>query len=293
MLLNITFLDYFRYNQINQVNILMKRKLLIIAFIFFSISLNSQVLIALLLGDKLNTGKIQFGLEGGWTFSTISGLESNKFESNFDLGFYFDIKLKNQWYLDTGVLVKTTLGNDDLTSNDLEFLGYEEYDPDGTYSQRSSYFLVPVLAKYLFKNHVYVEAGPQFGLLTKGWIEYNYTDDEFRGTIKKTNTDMMNRLDAGITAGAGFRLLKGLGWTIGAKYYYGFVNVYKDKPGTKNSSIFLKLNIPMGLSDEQKLEIKTEKEAKKARKESTEKYKEKQEKKKQKELDKENDKNKS
>ncbi len=272
----------------------MKRNLLILALFFFTISVNSQVLIALLLGDKLNTGRIQFGLEAGWSFSTITGLESNNFENNWDLGFYFDIKMKNQWYLDTGVLVKSTLGNDELTSKDLEFIGFEgDYDPNGTYSQRSGYFLVPVLIKYLFKNHVYVEAGPQFGLLTKGWIEYNYIDDEYRGTIKKYNTDMMNRLDAGIVAGAGFRLLKGLGWTVGAKYYYGFVNVYKDKPGTKNSAIFLKLNIPMGLSDEQKGAIKGAKEEKQTKKESSEKYKKKQEKKKQKKLDKENKKTKT
>jgi len=266
----------------------MKKNFLILAFIFFSISANSQVLIALLLGDKLNTGKVQFGLEGGWTFSTITGLESNNFESNWDLGFYFNIHLKNQWYIDTGVIVKSTLGTDKLTEEDLMFLGFEDYDPDGRYSQRSSYFLIPALAKYQFENHIYVEAGPQFGLLRKGWVEYNYKDDDLDGTIKKTNTDMMNRLDAGIVAGAGFRLLKGLGWTIGAKYYYGFVNVYKDKSGTKNSTIFLKLNIPIGLSDAQKGEIKMVKEEKKEKKESTEKYKKKQEKKMQKEMDKEN-----
>ncbi len=266
----------------------MKRNLLILAFVLFSIGANSQVLIALLLGDKLNTGKIQFGLEGGWTLSTITGLESNNFENNWNLGFYFDIKLKNQWSIDTGVIVKSTLGNDNLTEEDLVFLGFDDYDPDGRYSQRSSYFLIPALAKYNFKNHIYVEAGPQFGLLRKGWVEYNYKDDEYDGTIKKYNTEMMNRLDAGIVAGAGFRLLKGLGWTIGAKYYYGFVNVYKERPGTKNSTIFLKLNIPIGLNDEQKKAIKTAKLLKIEKKEATEKYKMKQEKKIQKQLEKEN-----
>lgn len=270
------------------MNCLMKRNFLILAFLFFSIGLNSQILISLLLGDKLNTGKIQFGLEGGWTSSTIAGLESNNFENNWYLGFYFNINLKNQWYLDTGVIVKSTLGSDKLTEEDLLFLGFEDYNPDGRYSQRLSYFLIPVLAKYQFKNHIYVEAGPQFGLLTKGWVEYNYKDDDLDGTIKKYNTDMMNRLDAGIVAGAGFRLLKGLGWTIGAKYYYGFVNLYKDKPGSNNSTLFLKLNIPIGLSDVQKGEIKIVKEEKKEKKESTEKYKKKQEKKRQKQIEKEN-----
>jgi hypothetical protein len=262
----------------------MKRILLILVFVFFSVGANSQVLIALLLGDKLNSGKIQFGLEGGYSFSTITGFESNNFEGNFNIGFYFLFKLKEQWYLNTGVLVKSTLGNDKLTKNDLESLGIESYTLEGRYSQRSAYFLVPALAQYQFKNHVYVEAGPQFGLLRKGWVEFNYNEDDYEGTLKKYNTDMMNRLDAGIVAGAGFRLLKGLGWTVGAKYYYGFVNVYKGKPGTKNSAIFLKMNVPIGLSDEQKGEIKKAKAAKQEKKESTEKYQLKQEKKKQKQI---------
>ena len=56
----------------------------------------------------------------------------------------------------------------------------------------------------------------------------------------------MNRFDMGIAAGAGYRLLKGLGWTIGLRYYYGFLDVYKDRSGTRNSSLFLKVNVPIG-----------------------------------------------
>ncbi len=35
---------------------------------------------------------------------------------------------------------------------------------------------------------------------------------------------MLNRFDMGLAAGAGFRLLKGLGWTVGARYYMGFLD---------------------------------------------------------------------
>ena len=67
---------------------------------------------------------------------------------------------------------------------------------------------------------------------------------------------MINRFDMGIAAGAGYRLLKGLGWTIGARYYYGFLDVYKDRSGTNNSALFLKVNAPIGLSEEKKAQIK-------------------------------------
>ena len=34
--------------------------------------------------------------------------------------------------------------------------------------------------------------------------------------------------------------------TIGVKYYYGFLDVYKDRSGTNNESIFVKFNVPIG-----------------------------------------------
>ena len=50
-------------------------------------------------------------------------------------------------------------------------------------------------------------------------------------------------------AGMGYTLFKDTGRTLGAKYYYGFVNVLKSKPGTKNISIFLQLNILIGAGE--------------------------------------------
>ena len=38
----------------------------------------TQVLISILLGDKLNSGKIEFGLEGGANWSTIKNLDGAK-----------------------------------------------------------------------------------------------------------------------------------------------------------------------------------------------------------------------
>jgi len=49
--------------------------------------------------------------------------------------------------------------------------------------------------------------------------------------------------------GFGYKLFKGTSWTIGVKYYYGMVDVYKDINNTKNSSFFAKLNIPIGAGE--------------------------------------------
>jgi hypothetical protein len=247
----------------------MKRSLIISLFLLFTISMQSQVLIALLLGDKLNTGKIEFGLDGGVNFANISNLESNDWFRKWNLGFYFDIKLKNQWYLSTGVLVKADFGNDDLSAEDLEFLEATVYDVEGEYNQSISYFVVPALAKYVFDNHMYAEIGPQFGLMHKAYIEFNSDIEGIEINSQEDNKDMINRIDMGMTAGVGYRLLKGLGWTIGVRYYYGLIDVYKERSGTKNNALFLRANIPFGISQDKKDQIKEMKEdlaEKKARK---------------------------
>ncbi len=235
----------------------MRKYLLILTFLFVSMESQSQVLISLLLGDKLNSDGLEFGLEGGFNWTNISGMETNDFARKWNLGFYFDIRMKNQWSFYTGVLVKSNMGVDKLTDNDLDFLKatiYKDFDDpnqraEGDYSQKMNYFLVPALAKYTFKNNIYAEAGPQFGLMYKAWIEFESDIEGKEAIIKENNKDKINRIDAGIMGGLGYKFRKGPGWTIGAKYYYGFVDVYKEKAGTKNSSIFLKLNIPIGAGD--------------------------------------------
>ena len=232
----------------------MRKHLLLLIFLFIGIESQSQVLISILLGDKLNSEGLEFGLEGGINWTSISGMETKNFARKWNLGFYFDIRLKNQWFLYTGVLVKANMGVDKLTDNDLDFLQatiYTDFDDpsqkmEGDYSQKMNSFLVPALVKYKFKNSMYVEAGLQFGLSYNSWVEFESDIEGSDAIIKEYNKEKINKLDAGILFGTGYTFRKGPGWTIGAKNYYGFVNVYKERAGTKNSSIFLKLNIPIG-----------------------------------------------
>jgi len=253
----------------------MKKYIISIFFLFFIYNLQSQVLIALLLGDKLNNGKMEFGLDGGLNFSSISELEANKWKRDFNLGFYFDIKMKKQWYFNTGVLVKSSLGVDNLSETDLNEIGTNlEITQLGDYTQKISYFLVPTLAKYRFKNNLYVEAGPQFGLMYKAWLEHNFNDEEGNeNRIREENKDAVNRMEVGAVAGVGYRLLKGLGWTIGVRYHYGLTNVYKNISSIKNHALFLKLNVPIGVSEVKKEEIKEVKNQKQKEKEKKKKSK--------------------
>ena len=225
----------------------MRKVCFIVLMFMFGYTAQSQVLISLLLGDKLNSGNLEFGLEGGYNFSNISGFESTKSIGNFNIGFYFDIKIKDHWSLYTGVLVKSNLGADRLSEVDLEKLGVPTYEEPGDYSQVLKYFVVPALAKYTFDDRIYIEGGPQFALLSKAFVEYNSDIDGRDARIRSKNKSDVNPIDMGVTIGTSYRLTDKIsGMTIGIKYYYGLVNVYKGQSGTNNSSLFLKLNVPIG-----------------------------------------------
>jgi hypothetical protein len=234
----------------------MKKYLLIILLLIAGTMVQSQVLITLIFGDKLNSDGLEFGLEGGANWTNISAMETNKLASKWNLGFYFDVRLKKQWFLYTGVLVKSNFGVDKLSDADMNTLGTKIYFDnngnrlEGDYNQKINSFMVPALVRYKFKNYMYVEAGPQFSLMYNSFVQFDTKVDDSEATFKQYNKDKINKIDAGVMGGVGYKLShRKTGWTLGLKYYYGFVNVFKGISGTNNSSIYLKLEIPIGAGE--------------------------------------------
>lgn len=231
----------------------LKTKLITLALLLAAQFASSQVLISLLFGEKLNSDAIEFGLEGGFAFSDLGALEANNRLSSFNLGFYFDIELKDAWRLYTGVLVKSKLGVENLSEPDLFLLGVTPEEQGGSYSQHINNFLVPALIKYRFPNRIYAEAGPQFGLLYKSWVQFDSDIDGTETRIRIENKDVLNTFEVGGVIGAGYRLRPGpAGLTLGIKYYQGFTNAIKGLSGSRNNAIFLKCNIPIGTAKKNK-----------------------------------------
>ncbi len=228
------------------------KKLVLLLMLLTASAAHSQILMSILFGDKLNSDGLEFGLEVGLNSSNIAGLEADKRLSALNLGFYFDIRLKNQWYLYTGVLAKSRLGANELSEEDLSFLSITPNVQEGTYSQKINYFLLPAFLKYSFHNRIYLETGPQFGVRNKAWVEFNSETDDGNLRIRDFNKAAINFFDAGWVIGTGYKLRPDSGITIGIKYYSGFTNVYKERAGSRNNSIFLKANIPIGAHKSEK-----------------------------------------
>ena len=218
--------------------------------LLFSFTANSQVLISILLGDKLNSGKVEFGLDGGLNWSNIHGLPGANSLTGFNLGFYFDIKLKNPALMvNTGVIVKSPLGADDLPVYSLNDPHLDSVFAGGSVTRKLRYFNVPVMMKYKFKNNLYVKGGIQLGLRAKAFDEFTNTiqdDEDLKYKLKIK--DQFHPLDAGLAFGLGYRLMGGNGMNIGLQYYLGLIDVVIDdaSPNQYNRALYLTVGIPIG-----------------------------------------------
>jgi hypothetical protein len=250
----------------------------VVMIIIFTQKANSQVLISLLLGDKLNTEKLKFGLDGGLNYSSISNIDPSKYRPNFNLGFYFDFLLKKdmKWYVHTGVLVKSSMGARGLDPYVLNDASLDTLFQNGKIDRKLSYFNVPILVRYKFKNELFVEAGAKLGLLYKAYdIFYNEIDEKKDLSYNYNVRDQYNRIDAGVEAGIGYNVIKGTGYNFGLRYYYGLNGLLKDNSGDpqRNSSIYLFASLPVGAGEKAKAKAEAKKVEKQEKKEMKEKKK--------------------
>lgn len=217
----------------------------------FSPAAHSQVIISLLLGDKLNSENLEFGLDGGLAFTSLSNLPSSGTRETFNLGFYIDLRLipDRNLFLHTGVIVKSPMGAENLPPYALGDAALDPLLANGEVTRKLSYFNVPALLKYRFKNNLSVEAGPQLGLLNKAedlfQTDIQNADDL---TYKVKIKDELKSFDYGITAGVGYKLMNDWGMTIGVRYYWGLADIVKDNRDEpqRNSAFYLYGGIPIG-----------------------------------------------
>jgi hypothetical protein len=239
----------------------MRKIALIALLIIMSASIaRSQVLISLLFGDKLNTGKIEFGLNGGFNLSYLRGIEGSKGQNNWELGFYFDISLKEKspWYIGTGVMVKSNVGGRNIP---LDFEGNRDINDsvyngfvvaDGTVEKQFNTFYVPANIRYLSKWGIFIDAGAQAGLVFKTRDLYKAEVDgytlEYQVIKGVKDNGLYKWFDGGVDVGIGYKSKGASGWKIGVWYYAGLTNIYKNDLGFKayNSSLYVLATYPIG-----------------------------------------------
>jgi len=208
-----------------------------------------QVLISLLLGDKLNSGKVEFGLDGGVNYPDIRGLDGGKAKATFNIGFYFDIKTKHpNWMVHTGVLVKASLGASSLPVYSLQDSDLDNLFANGEVQRKINYFNVPIGAKYKFGPRVYAIGAVMPSLRSKAYDIFTANAGKDEAEYKRDIGNEIHRLDFGVMGGLGYRLMGGNGMNLTLRYYYGLVDVVINDttPDQYNSSLYLAVGIPIG-----------------------------------------------
>lgn len=227
-----------------------KKTVLLIMLALFSCTIKAQVLITLLLGDALNTDKIEFGLAGGMTHSYIGTIENSEGMNSFDLGFYFHFLMKNSSYLSTGVHVKSNVGAKGMPVYSMDDPNFDAVYQDGTLTKKIPSFYVPILFHQRFNQRWYIEAGPQLGLIHKpvDIFETNTLDGDL--TFKLDIRDQYKYIDAGLLGGVGYKFSKQpKSMSAGVSYYYGLIDVSNNPDyKIKNSAIYLFMKIPIGVA---------------------------------------------
>jgi len=227
----------------------MKVFLIAMSFLFCTTASNAQVLISLIFGDELNTGNIEFGLDGGLNWTKINGIDKADYLMGWNLGFYFDIKLSEPWMLNTGVVVKGNMGSENISVYSLNDPELDNIFTGGSVTRKLNYFSVPVMIKYRFENNIYVKAGVQLGLMYNAYDNFIKSVNEEDDLQHEINIkDQYHPLDAGLAFGIGYRLMSGNGMNIGIQYYYGLIDVRIDDstPSELNQAIYLNVGIPIG-----------------------------------------------
>lgn len=237
--------------------------LLFFLFIYFFTfqNSNSQVLISLLFGDKLNSENIEFGLEGGFNQARLRGLEQSKGQGFFHLGFYFDFRMKNDLWLNTGVRVKSNGGAKEIPTYTLPDPDLDAVFEGGSISRRLGYFYVPVHLKYRLgkEKKFFVQAGGQIGIRNRAFDEFlNSIIDQDDASFLLDIREQIRRIDAGLSGGFGYKFGRN-GMSLGLTYYHGLVNIMKESNleqydySAQNSNLYLFLTIPVGAGKQEAL----------------------------------------
>ena len=230
------------------------KKLILLLFLasLMPVSVKSQALIALLLGDKIQSDKVKMGLFLGEQGSLITGAETSGFNPNlsFALGAYVDVKMGNsdKWTLQNYLLFKSPKGgaglnvnSEALTDNLVVLINSDKLQRSLTYMQ-----LTPVM-RYRLTPIWAVGVGPYMGYLVKA--NDIYTAEKAGGDVsfKLKAADQFNSVDYGLVVDLQHRLLKGKGVQFNLRYEYGLANIYKSSTGMngKNMAFHVGVGIPM------------------------------------------------
>ncbi len=148
---------------------------------------------------------VRFGAKAGFNAAKLGGdaIYSYDIKPGFHLGAALEIPVTKAFYVQPEALISLQ-GSGGYFQDDLNLW----------------YFNVPVMVKFNVFDEIYIEAGPQLGLMLSDNLEGN----SFAGTPGIDQES--NGIDIGLGVGAGYRLDDNLYFQL--RFNAGIVNAIKD-----------------------------------------------------------------
>ena len=224
----------------------MKKRLvsLLVVFSLAPAVSKSQILISILFGEQLNSGKMEFGLVGGLNYSKLPGLEAPEFKRSFGLGLFLDYTFTDTWILAVEANVKKSLGSDNLQLADFPYPVNDTIVQESTKAYRNLNLInVPVLINYRFKNRLGIGAG-FYASIVHGTRDYvQYSQKNWTSTFERSFTDQINRLDFGVSGMVHFHFLGNPGIQLRGRINYGLTEVFKESSGLSSNNLWYSITV--------------------------------------------------
>jgi hypothetical protein len=211
----------------------------------------SQVLISLLLGDKVSSEKFHLGVEGGLNLSDLNGLGDTKLRTGLSIGVIGEWRFARNWYLQPALLPFYWAGAKNLPESLFPPPPEVEDIVSGNeILLRTKYFAIPVLLKYgVADNRLLFGVGPQVGFLLSAEDTYKGTSvNGNQVTIDEDVEGMLASTDAGVLFNVEWKVRLGFSPSVVARYYLGLVDTIENNPGDAvyNRVLSILLTIPIG-----------------------------------------------
>lgn len=210
-------------------------------------SAQPQIIIAFLFGDKLNTGKLEFGIVVSPALTNISNIES-KSKPGLNLSIYLNVRPDRKWFLHIEGVGKGAFGAKDILPYTTENDSLDNLFVNGSVQRNIQTFGLPILARYRITELFFAEAGVQANLRLKA-------EDVFKTKVAGNDleytvnvSDQIARFDFGIAGGLFYKFGKEkTSMGVGIRYYQGMIDTHKILSGNQvNTAWLLNITIPIG-----------------------------------------------
>jgi hypothetical protein len=209
---------------------------------------NAQVLISILFGEQLNSGKMEFGLITGANVSTVTGMEDAKPLPTFKLGLFLDYNFTENWIGSFEANVKNTVGYSNFTPAEALFQVQDSVIEGANRTTRSLNALqCPIYINYRFANRFSIGAGGylswQHG--TRDLIDYTFQNTDL--TIEQSFSGFIHRIDAGVVGALGYHFKKREsgypGISLRIKASYGLRDVFNDQTTLSGNNLWFSFDV--------------------------------------------------